>query len=244
MTTEAADTPPVAVAIAIMARSPVGRTAAIKTRLAGVLPRESDRLALYLAFLSDTIATCRGLDDTALRIAVTPPDGMSGFDALGVEPTELLPQRGDDLGARERHLFEDMFAAGFDAVVIVGSDLPTVPHEHLRQAVLELRTGAALVLGPSDDGGYYVMGLRRRLGEPVPDLFSRIRWSTRWTLDDTVRAARDAGLEPRFITAWYDVDDEEGWRRLCADLADPTVAAAAPRTAEVVRAMMAERRRD
>ena len=228
-------------AIAVMARSPFVHPETIKTRLAGPVPREVDRRALYEAFLRDTLARCRRVPDTDLRLAFTPPGAGEDFAALGVRPGERLPQRGVDLGERERHIFEDLFAADFDAVILTGSDLPTLPTSHLQQARTLLDGDARLVIGPADDGGYYLMGLRRPVGE-VPDLFGPIRWSTRWALQDTLTAAQRLGLDPSFIPEWHDVDDADGWERLRADLLDPELAAEAVRTrAEVERLVIGDR---
>ena len=144
-------------AVVVMARSPLGGQAP-KTRLADAVGREADRRRLYAAFLRDTIDGCRSVAGAALRVAYTPDGGGGGLDTLGVRGDELLSQRGADLGARERAAFADLFAAGFRKVAMVGSDLPTLPAEHIRQALEQVAPGTA-VLGPSDDGGYYLIAL-------------------------------------------------------------------------------------
>ena len=226
------------VAIAIMARSPAAGPARIKTRLASSVRTESDRLALYTAFLADTIRAGRTVAGVTLRVAYTPEGGRDGFAALGVSDDELTPQRGANLGERERYLFEDLFAAGFSKVVVLGSDMPTLPVSHLSDAVARL--GASLpsivVLGPSDDGGYYLIALSAAApGSPLPDLFTNVRWGTASALDDTVRAAHTAGLRVELLPGWYDIDDEQGMARLRADIADPRQAARAAQTAAVLR---------
>jgi uncharacterized protein len=220
--------------LAIMARVPMAGKGPIKTRLGGSLPCEDDRVALYRAFLVDLIAMARRLEPIALRMAFTPSDAGDVLSALGIEPRERLPQRGGDLGSRERHVFEDLFAAGFSEVVLIGSDLPTLPRAHLVHAFQRLGVpGRAAVLGPSEDGGYYLMGLRN--DGPIPDLFSNVRWSTRHAMDDTVSAAERCGLAVHLVPAWYDVDDEEGLRRLREDLRDPATGARAPATTAALR---------
>ncbi len=226
-------------AIAVMARSPYAHPETIKTRLTGPVPRQADRCALYEAFLQDTLAKCRRLTDTGLRVAFTPHGAGEDFAALDVPPDERLPQRGDDLGERERNVFVDLFDAGFDAVLLTGSDLPTLPQAHLQQARTLLADGARLVIGSAADGGYYLLGLPKPEGD-VPDLFSAIRWSTRWTLPDTLNAAQRIGLEPSFIPEWHDVDDGEGWERLRADLQDSGLAAEAARTRAVVERLVGD----
>ena len=223
-----------------MARSPAAGPARIKTRLASSVRTESDRLALYTAFLADTIRAGRTVAGVTLRVAYTPEGGRDGFAALGVNDDELMPQRGANLGERERYLFEDLFAAGFGKVVVLGSDVPTLPVSHLSDAVARLGASSpSVVLGPSEDGGYYLIALSASApGGPLPDLFTKVRWGTASALDDTVRAARTAGLRVELLPGWYDVDDEQGMARLRADIADPRQAARASQTAAVLRRML------
>ncbi len=205
--------------VAIMARSPFGARAP-KSRLQPAIPAEADRRRLYAAFLADTLATCRTVPDTAVRVAYAPDGGPGGFSRLGIDEAELLAQRGSDLGARERALFEDLFAAGYAKAVIIGSDLPTLPRAHLTQALGRLRPGT-VTLGPAADGGYYLIGLTAPApGGAVPDLFTGVRWGTSAALDDTLRAAARAGFAVERVAAWYDVDDAGGLARLRRDL-DP-----------------------
>ena len=225
------------IAIGVMARSPTAGAARIKTRLASFVPTESDRLALYTAFLADTVLACRTVVGAVLRVAYTPEGGRDGFTALGISDDELIPQRGANLGERERYLFEDLFAAGFRRVVIIGSDLPTLPMRHVSDAIARLGApGSNVVLGPSEDGGYYLIALSAAVsGGRVPDLFTNIQWSTASALDDTVRAAHTAGFQVELVSGWYDVDDEQGMVRLRADLQDPRQATRASQTAVVLR---------
>lgn len=221
------------VAVVIMARSPAGGDAP-KTRLADAVPRETDRRRLYAAFLADTIAACRTVEGAALRIAYTPDGGSAGLRGLGAGDGELLPQRGADLGARERGVFDDLFAAGFDTVVMIGSDLPTLPPAHVSLAIERVSPGR-VVLGPSDDGGYYLIALAAPpAGMPVPDLFSGIRWSTRSALDDTRAAAGRAGVGVVLLPGWHDVDDAAGLERLRTDLRGAATRARAPATARAL----------
>ena len=221
------------VAVVIMARSPVAGDAP-KTRLADAVPREADRRRLYAAFLADTIAAGRTVEGAALRIAYTPDGGRAGLPELGAGDGELLAQRGADLGARERGVFDDLFRAGFERVVLIGSDLPTLPPGHVSDAIDRLSPGR-VVLGPSEDGGYYLIALTAPpAGMPVPDLFGGIRWSTPSVLDDTCAAAGRAGLGVVLVPGWHDVDDAAGLARLRSDLRQPATRARAPSTARVL----------
>ena len=223
-------------AVVVMARSPEGPRPP-KTRLAKIVPDETQRRRLYAAFLADIIATCGSLPDVIVRVAYTVDGGTAGFEAAGVSSRQLLPQRGETLGDRERNLFEDLFQEGFSQVVAIGSDLPTLPRERIVDATERLRgTTKRVVLGPSNDGGYYLIGLERPPGQTqVPDLFTNVRWSTQWTRADTIAAADLCGLAVEELDEWYDVDDEVGFTRLRAELANAAGARRAPATTRVMR---------
>ena len=220
-------------AVAVMARSPDGARPP-KTRLAGVLPDEAGRRRLSAAFLADVVAACGRIDGVTVRVAYTEDGGTGGFAQAGVAADQLVPQRGAGLGERERSVFEDLFRDGFSPVVLIGSDLPTLPAARVGEAFDRLRGGPdTVVLGPADDGGYYLIGLAARPG-PVPDLFTGIRWGTGSAQADTVAAAARCGLAVELLDAWYDVDDEAGLTRLRAELAIGDGARRAPATARVL----------
>jgi len=225
-------------AVAVMARSPCGARAP-KSRLAGVLPDEADRRRLYAGFLQDVVSACAAIDGATLRVAYTADGGTAGFDEFGVAPGQLLPQCGDSLGARERGVFEDLFGLGFSPVVLVGSDLPTLPMSRIDDAIGRLLAGHdRVVLGPADDGGYYLMGLSRNpVTAAIPDLFTTIRWSSEWTRDDTVAAAERCGLRVELLDAWYDVDDGAGLARLQREVATEQGSSRAPATKRVLDAL-------
>ena len=221
-------------AVVVMARSPSGGRAP-KTRLAAVLPDEQDRRRLYAAFLTDVVSACRAVEGAALRVAYTPDGGPRGFTTAGVADPELTPQRGAGLGDRERGIFEDLFREGFSPVVVVGSDLPGLPPRRIGEALARLGAERdTVVLGPSADGGYYLIGLARpRAGDPVPDLFTGIRWSSAWTRADTVAAAERCGLRVELLDVWRDVDDAADLAALRSALAGDG-AGRAPTTAAVL----------
>ena len=222
-------------AVVVMARSPEGARPP-KSRLSGVLPNEQHRRQLYTAFLADVVAGCERVDGVTVRVAYTEDGGTGGFNEAGVADDQLMRQRGDDLGHRERGVFEDLFRDGFSPVVMIGSDLPTLPAARVVEALDRLRgAGDRVVLGPAHDGGYYLIGLAARTADtPVPDLFTGIRWSTEWARADTVAAANRCGLAVDLLGNWYDVDDEAGLTRLRAELATGDGARLAPATARVV----------
>jgi rSAM/selenodomain-associated transferase 1 len=127
---------------------------------------------------------------------------------------DVIAQRGDDLGQRMAHVFEDSFRLGMESVVIVGSDLPDLPSRLLRDALDALRGHEArAVLGPASDGGYYLIGLNR----PQPALFDRIEWSTERVMAQTREAATTLGFEVVLLDEWNDVDDAADLSRLMRD---------------------------
>ena len=210
------------VAVVVMARSPYAGSAP-KTRLAGAITNDDARRRLYAAFVHDTINACRDLEGTTLRVAHTAGDGLG---QLGLGDEELIAQQGSDLGSRERSVFSELFTAGFTKVIMIGSDLPTIPVLHIRDAIRKVRAGT-VVLGPAEDGGYYLMALA---GGDVPDLFTDIRWGTSFAFDDTRAAAERAGLHVELVPTWHDVDDEEGLTRLRSELRDARARNRAPAT--------------
>lgn len=126
-------------------------------------------------------------------------------------------QRGDGLGPRLRHAFGTGFAEGAGRVVVVGSDHPTLPPEHVERAFREL-DGADAVLGPTPDGGYYAVGLRAAAWPAAGGLFEGIPWSTPEVLAATEAQGRRLGLDLRRLPAWYDVDEPAELDRLRRDL--------------------------
>ena len=103
----------------------------------------------------------------------------------------------------------------YDAAMLVGADIPFLNARHLLDARETLRSSGGVVLGPADDGGYYLIGMEKVHG----GLFERIAWGTGSVLTDTLRAAERLGVEARLISSTYDIDTIEDLRRLERDLA-------------------------
>jgi hypothetical protein len=106
--------------------------------------------------------------------------------------------------------FQDLHGIGYDEIVLVGSDLPKLPRALISRALRLFRTRTpTATLGPSTDGGYFLIGLRR----PVVALFRGVSWSTPFVLDQTRTLAAAMGLSVRLLVLWYDVDDAESLAR-------------------------------
>jgi rSAM/selenodomain-associated transferase 1 len=195
----------------LFAKAP--RLGTVKTRLQETLPARRVR-ELYLAFLRDTLALARRVRGLERRVvAFTPADGepmlrrMLGQDARGFE---FRPQHHGNLGARMGSAFAQSFEAGAARVVIIGSDSPTLPTRMIEEAFAALEN-ADLVLGPTTDGGYYLIGSRQpRLPGGLQFLAGPIEWSTARVFEQTVRAARRRRLKLALLAPWYDVDDAAG----------------------------------
>jgi len=199
------------IAVTIMAKTP--RSGEVKTRLCPPLSG-AQAAELYRSFLLDKIEQVRTLSEAVPSIAYAPPDGRRVFEELA--PGFLLvPQRGPDLGARLANSFEALFSAGHRGVLAIDSDTPTLPTRFLSRALGLIRTPAIdVVLGPSEDGGYYLIGLRVLHRE----LFDEIRWSTSCVLAETVRRAEAKGLRIGYLPPWYDIDTPADLERLRAML--------------------------
>ena len=199
------------VAVAIMAKVP--RAGAVKTRLCP--PLSPDEAAeLYECFLRDKVAQVRMLEGALGTIAFTPDDARSVFEALA-PGFGLIAQRGDDLGSRLLATLDALLRDGSCGAVATDSDTPTLPTAFLQQAIEIMSTASAdVVIGPSDDGGYYLIGMR----QPWPALFERMPWSTAEVLPETLRRAEAKGLRVTCLPTWFDVDTPRDLDRLAASL--------------------------
>lgn len=190
--------------LAIMAKAP--RAGFSKTRLIPALgPEGASQVAA--AMLADTIDLCRSVADarpsTTVGICFAPDDGEEEIRAIAPGIRALRAQRGTTLGQRLTAATEDFFAAGADAVVIVGADSPTLPVPVFSEAFDRLERGADVVIGPTRDGGYYLIGLRR----PTTALFVAVPWSTSRVLAATLERAAAKGLSVELLPEWYDIDE-------------------------------------
>jgi hypothetical protein len=211
-----------------VAKQPVpGQT---KTRLVPPLSSEQ-AAALYEGFLRDTLdllrRVARSVPDVRCVIAYLPHDARGYFAELAPD-FELLPQVGADLGARLDTIAQHYLARGGERVVIMNSDGPTLPLAYVRQSFAHLSDPGDVVLGPSDDGGYYLIGLR----QAAPRLLREVRMSTPHVLHDTLDLAQAENRRVHLLPSWYDVDDHTTLARLHAEL--QSGAANAPHTQSVL----------
>ena len=187
--------------LAILTKVPIAGQ--VKTRLAPALDSEG-AADLYRCFLLDTLELAMHMDGVEASIFYEPPEASQLLRDMVGESIELVPQSGGDLGSRMNNGFRDLFARGCESAVIIGADLPTLPLSHLTAAFSVLDRKPA-VLGPSLDGGFFLIGLRNL----QPELFEGIAWSTRQVLGQTVDRINRLGLALECLEPWYDVDTVE-----------------------------------
>jgi uncharacterized protein len=197
--------------LVVAKRPAAGQT---KTRLCPPLAAES-AAALYECFLRDTLDIMRQVPHVERGIVYLPEDASDYFRTLAPEMT-LTTQRGANLGQRLDHLLTDALGAGARQVVVMDSDSPTLPAKYLVKAFEALDGAADVVLGPCDDGGYYLIGLKR----PAPRLFRDVEMSTPFVVRDTLAVAEELGLKVVLLPTWYDVDTIAELGRLRAEITE------------------------
>jgi rSAM/selenodomain-associated transferase 1 len=196
-------------ALLVVAKRPApGHT---KTRLSPPLSPQQAAV-LYECFLKDTLAIMRRVPGVRPAIAYLPRGEEEYF--AGLAPGfDLLPQQGSDLGSRLDNALTHYLELGYSRVAVMDSDGPTLPPRCLELAFERLEA-ADVVLGPCDDGGYYLIGLKK----PAPRLLREVRMSTPRVAADTLALAQELGLRVALLPAWYDVDDARSLGRLMAEL--------------------------
>ena len=201
-------------ALLVVAKRPAaGQT---KTRLTPPYSGEQ-AAALYECFLRDTLDLIRAaaVDGPFEPIISYAPAGSEDYFRELAPDFQLLPQQGADLSERLNHAVTHCLTeGGYQQVVIMDSDSPTLPAGCLHSAFSELDR-AAVTLGACDDGGYYLIGLQA----PCPTLFLTVTMSTDHVVADTLAAAVGEGLSVVMLRPWYDIDYAADVRRLLAELA-------------------------
>lgn len=173
----------------------------VKSRLAASVG-EDIALDLYKCFVSDMMEML-SRSEYPLNIFFHPPDSKRKImQWLGDEHT-LFPQAGDDLGERMKNAFTMVFSQGLQRIVLIGSDSPNLPSLLIDKAIVSLKDHDAVV-GPSLDGGYYLIGFRADTF--LPQVFDRIPWSTSEVFLQTTDVLKKAGHRFHVLPAWRDVD--------------------------------------
>ena len=213
--------------VIVFAKNP--RPHQVKTRLVPTLSPEQ-AATLYTAFLTDwcdTLATLSGVD---LIVAYAPPEAEPDLHALIGDDFTYIPQTGTDLGERLASATQWAAKHGYTKILLVGSDSPTLPLSHISEALTQLDS-RDVVIGPSTDGGYYLIGFSaRNVTTIVPSVFEDIAWSTADVFRQTVARIYSIKATVGLLPPWYDVDTAEDLAFLHAHisamrLADGTVQA-------------------
>jgi rSAM/selenodomain-associated transferase 1 len=212
-------------ALILFAKRPVpGR---VKTRLSPPLTLE-EAAELYRCMLEDILAKTALLAGVDRHVYYEPDPEAALYFAHVAPGTASASQRGADLGERMAHAFGELFAAGYEEITIIGTDLPDIPVAYIADAYRQLASeNVDAVFGPSEDGGYYLLALRELHG----GLFLDIPWSSGSELKRSIERGRQAGLNIYLLPMWHDVDTAADLLR--PELVDP--ANGAPLTSEFLR---------
>ena len=196
--------------------------------------RAKTRLVPPLTFEEAAVLNTAFLQDVADNVLLAARDaarhgGIAGYAAYGPPGSEdffrrtlpggigLIEAWRQNFGDCLLHTIEEIFARGHTSAVVLNSDSPTLPTAFLVEAAAALAwPGDRAVLGPSSDGGYYLLGLKAAHRH----MFETIAWSTEQVAKQTLERAREIGLDVHRLPVWYDVDDVDGLRRLRGELSD------------------------
>ena len=198
-----------------MTKAPIA--GAVKTRLQPYLSAE-EAADLARALLRDQLHHLRAMESADLYVAFTPPQEEALVRRLAPAPFQCFPQSEGDLGVRMDNIFSVLFAKEYENVVLIGADLPPVPLDYFAQAYDHLDgPQPRVVLGPSRDGGYYLVGLNC----PMPAMFENMTWSHDQVFTQTVARLADRGIETSQLPSWFDVDTPDDLQTLMKQLDDP-----------------------
>jgi uncharacterized protein len=186
----------------------------VKTRLTPPLPPD-EAASVYEACLRDVIALC-ARERARVELWYHADGRADDYFAREFPHLTLQRQSTGDLGAKMKDSFARSFADGAQHVMIIGSDVPTLPESIINAALDDVRD-AELVIGPTLDGGYYLVGLNAQAWPRAQTLFDDIAWSTDAVFRLTAAKAESAGLDTRVLPGWYDVDTIEYLRQALLD---------------------------
>ena len=215
-------TPTETALIVVVAKAP--QVGSVKTRLCPPLtPEQAARL--YTGFLLDTVAIALAVPGSAVKAVCPTDDDARQLSRLLPSAVGYFVQTEPGLTAALTGSFRQGLAEGYKKVLCISSDNPTLPQNYLHEALTVLNDPAVdLVLGPSEDGGYYLVGATK----VYPPLFEDMVWSTDRVLAETLTRAAGLALRSHQLPLWYDLDTGTELARFVDELAqiDPSQAAA------------------
>jgi rSAM/selenodomain-associated transferase 1 len=195
-------------ALAVMAKAPV--TGEVKTRLLPAVTAE-EAAELSRALLVDQLKHLQEFDAADFYLAFAPDDARLLMENLAPPCFRLFPQEGADLGARMEAAFKRLFDIGHRNIVLIGGDLPPLPLRYFAEAYAFLATSnQRVVLGPSRDGGYYLVGCN----QPTPQIFQGMRWSHSAVLAQTQDKLASLKIDYHLLPTWFDIDTPADLRYL------------------------------
>ena len=197
--------------IIVMVKAPLPGLA--KTRLCPPLA-QSEAASLALCFVQDVVQSALGVTQNVI-VAFTPLEGRAMLQASLPANLHWVQQQGNDLGDRLSSTIAYAERLGFNPIIVLGADSPTLPQTLIQSAFQLLTTGTAdITLGPTPDGGYYLVGVRKS----EPQIFQNVTWSSPTTLEQTVQNIDRLGLHLVTLEGWYDVDTSEDLRSLINEI--------------------------
>ena len=188
-------------ALIIFVKTPV--PGLVKTRLQPDLTRR-ESAQVYIAFLKDLDTKFFNRNNYACWYAVSPELFDEHLLARIIHLDNYFLQEGQDLGERMNHAFQTLFCKGYKKVVLIGSDLPSLSSEIINQAFLNLDRNDC-VIGPSKDGGNYLIALNN----PLPALFQDLIWSSSSVFNKTVKLLDKTGITYFRLPELADIDTAE-----------------------------------
>ncbi len=195
-------------AIIIMTKIPSAGN--VKTRLQPFLSAV-ECAALSEAFLRDAVTKANTVCDNVI-LAYSPPEKINALRLLLPESQSIyVEQTGKDLGQRMFNAFKFASEQKTDSTVMIGTDSPTFPADYIEQAFEFLETNSDVVLGKTEDGGFYLIGLRK---PPEKGIFENVAWSSPQTFEQVYQNIRKSNLHLREVPSWYDVDEREDFEKL------------------------------
>jgi len=198
-------------ALVLFTKEPV--VGKVKTRLLSELS-PSDACRLYRAFVEDLVESFCGLHETTLFLSCSPSTAHPFLESLSQKYSlNLINQSGKHLGERMENTLQDLWEEGFSHRVIIGTDSPTLSIDLIQEAFHQLKDHS-LTFGPSNDGGYYLVGV----SGPSPSIFSNISWSTDQVMTQTLEKIHLLRISTHLLSFWYDVDTPKDLRFLHAHL--------------------------
>lgn len=215
-------------ALAVMAKAPL--PGQVKARLQPFLTAE-EAAALSRSLLVDQLNHLQELAATDLYLAFAPDDARCLMEKLAPSCFHLFPQLGDDLGSRMAAVFERLFQIGYKCITLIGGDLPPVPLGFFNQAYAFLESSEMrVVLGPSRDGGYYLVGSN----QPTPQIFAGMSWSHSEVLKETQNRLASLRVDCCLLPPWFDIDTVDDLRYL-ESISDHALKEAMPNTLPLLR---------